>query len=505
LTVRGEGAADPYTIFSVGSAATISGLTVTNGRNTGAFASGGGISNSGNLTLDRVVVSGNSVRGTSGADGGGVYNGATAHMVIRDSTISGNVAEAVGAGPVFAEGGGVYFSADGGSLSISGSTISGNSVLADTGSCCLASAVGGAIHATDGTITNSTISGNRATANGGMPEAVGGVSATNFGTLTLQSVTVADNGSAFQVRTASSPTDAGGTNIGGSPRLQNVLIADPVGGPNCESGPGGEGGPTSQGGNFDEDGSCNLEEATDIGGADPLLGPLADNGGPTFTHALLPGSPAIDQGTSGGLTTDQRGSPRPVQIVEPIDAPPVEPPAMPTAVNPNGGDGADIGSFERQPAAAVTGPDPVPESGTPPSRKIHFSLRFRYVDKHGEAAVVARVFCHSVGCDLAGSGEIKVLPFPGRDGLTESRKFKLGESSGKFEYARGREVAGKLRFKVSASTAAAVQGALRAGARGRVRANLEVDGTNTAQPDATKKRFRNIKLFAHSRRDGASR
>ena len=44
----------------------------------------------------------------------------------------------------------------------------------------------------------------------------------------------------------------------------------------------------------------------------PLLGPLQDNGGPTFTHALLPGSPAIDAGRSVGLTTDQRGAPRPV-------------------------------------------------------------------------------------------------------------------------------------------------------------------------------------------------
>ena len=54
--------------------------------------------------------------------------------------------------------------------------------------------------------------------------------------------------------------------------------------------------------------------------ADPLLGPLQDNGGPTRTHALLMGSPAIDAGNSGGctdnlgaaLTSDQRGQPRPL-------------------------------------------------------------------------------------------------------------------------------------------------------------------------------------------------
>ena len=40
---------------------------------------------------------------------------------------------------------------------------------------------------------------------------------------------------------------------------------------------------------------------------DPLLGPLGDNGGPTLTHALLAGSPALDQGNSSGAATDQRG------------------------------------------------------------------------------------------------------------------------------------------------------------------------------------------------------
>jgi hypothetical protein len=45
---------------------------------------------------------------------------------------------------------------------------------------------------------------------------------------------------------------------------------------------------------------------------DPLLGPLQDNGGPTQTQALMPGSPAIDKGSSGGSTTDQCGFPRPI-------------------------------------------------------------------------------------------------------------------------------------------------------------------------------------------------
>ena len=53
-------------------------------------------------------------------------------------------------------------------------------------------------------------------------------------------------------------------------------------------------------------------DPTDLINTDPLLGPLADNGGPTLTQALLPGSPAIDAGTAvSGVTTDQRGVPRP--------------------------------------------------------------------------------------------------------------------------------------------------------------------------------------------------
>src|SRR6185295_15919213 len=63
---------------------------------------------------------------------------------------------------------------------------------------------------------------------------------------------------------------------------------------------------------------------------DPLVGPLQDNGGPTDTHALLPGSPALDAGISGGPNTDQRGFPRPFDI-----------PSL-----PNAADGSDIGAYE---------------------------------------------------------------------------------------------------------------------------------------------------------------
>jgi len=66
----------------------------------------------------------------------------------------------------------------------------------------------------------------------------------------------------------------------------------------------------------------------------PMLGPLRDNGGPTFTMAPLPGSPAIDQGQSGGLATDQRGRPRRID--------------KGAASNAIGGDASDIGAYEVQ-------------------------------------------------------------------------------------------------------------------------------------------------------------
>src|SRR5262249_28424180 len=65
---------------------------------------------------------------------------------------------------------------------------------------------------------------------------------------------------------------------------------------------------------------------------DPMLGPLTNNGGPTLTMALKPGSPAIDRGYRGGANTDQRGVLRPFDNL--------------SYPNASGGDGSDIGAYE---------------------------------------------------------------------------------------------------------------------------------------------------------------
>ena len=101
-------------------------------------------------------------------------------------------------------------------------------------------------------------------------------------------------------------------NQGFSVTLQNSIVSNNAGS-NCSSGM------VSNGYNLSSDGTCTFNSRGDLNNHDPLLGPLQNNGGPTQTMALLPGSPAIDGGNPAGCTdglgnllkTDQRGMPRP--------------------------------------------------------------------------------------------------------------------------------------------------------------------------------------------------
>jgi hypothetical protein len=78
---------------------------------------------------------------------------------------------------------------------------------------------------------------------------------------------------------------------------------------------------TSSGHNLSSDSSCSFTAAGDLQNTNPLLGPLAANGGPTPTHALLPGSPAFGAGTNIGCpATDQRGNTRPQGVLCDIGA-----------------------------------------------------------------------------------------------------------------------------------------------------------------------------------------
>jgi hypothetical protein len=144
----------------------------------------------------------------------------------------------------------------------------------------------GAIQASNLTLTNSTVSGNTSTAAVMLP-ALGA-----FETLTLINSTVAYN-------------TGGGVQSNAGVAVRNSIIANNAG-KNCFTAPGIYTGVT-----IASDSSCGGAPGILVG--DPQLAPLADNGGPTMTHALAAGSPAINAAASCAVTTDQRHVPRDAQ------------------------------------------------------------------------------------------------------------------------------------------------------------------------------------------------
>lgn len=182
-----------------------------------------------------------------------------------------------------------------GTLSIEDSTFSGNSTFPLVGGGVLASTV-------TGSIVNSTFSGNTAASGGGAIQL-------GSATMTLTNNTMTGNQRTFSsaggVRFFFSTLTLGNNVIAGNPGgdcflLGNTVVTDH---------------------NLDSDNSCAFTGPGDLSGVNALLGPLADNGGPTDTHALLAGSPALDAGGfSGCPATDQRGVARPQRGVCDIGA-----------------------------------------------------------------------------------------------------------------------------------------------------------------------------------------
>ena len=288
-------------VVEAGAAATVRGLTIGDGY---GYQLGGALIVNGQLLLDRVTVEDSRTEGEFQfwQGGGGIYVGGGGALTLRDSTVRNN--RTVGS-----DGGGIYGFT--GSLVI----LERSAVVGNT-----AGNVGGGLRILgDAQIENSTISGNVSEAWHG-----GAVFHTD-GVLRLSHSTVADN---------SAPADtAGGIFVGtfGPGGAQAELLGSLLGGNSgdqCFRGFFGPGpvGITSRGGNVASDGTCVLDAAGDRPGVAPLLGALADNGGPTLTHALLGGSPALDAAAAPTCpATDQRGVARPQ------------------------GEGCDAGSFERAP------------------------------------------------------------------------------------------------------------------------------------------------------------
>jgi len=217
----------------------------------------------------------------SGKAGGAVHNTSGSTLTLNNCTVIQNTGQGGG--------GGIF---NGGTLTLNASTMTVNSALGTS--------AGGAVYNAGAmTITNSTLSGNSATAGGG------GIFSTAGSSLVMNNVTVSSN-------TTTGGSNGGGISINASATatLSNTVLAN-----NQASGTSEDcfGTIVSLGGNLVEvPTGCTGLGANDIINVDPVLGPLQDNGGRTFTHALLVGSPALN---TGGFTacelTDQRGLARP--------------------------------------------------------------------------------------------------------------------------------------------------------------------------------------------------
>ncbi|MDA0243868.1 MAG: hypothetical protein OT477_10670 [Chloroflexi bacterium] len=222
----------------------------------------------GNLTLNKATITG----GTGVTWGGGIYNNST--LTLNNSTVSGNTATSLGGG---------IFNAVSGTLTLNNSTVSGDTAPS-----------GGGILNAGATLTlnNSTVSGN--TASGG-----GGGIYNYLSTTTLNRSIVSGN---------ISPTGAEIRRFGGTITAANHNVFGHSGQTNAQAFAGF----TPSG----TDITATSDGTTPTTLASILNTTLADNGGPTLTHALVSGSPAIDIISSGGAgcifdtSTDQRGGVR---------------------------------------------------------------------------------------------------------------------------------------------------------------------------------------------------
>jgi len=209
--------------------------------------------------------------------GGGISNNSSG-VTLNNSTLSGNTAGI--------NGGGLY-SLSNGIATLNSSTLSGNSAHNGAGLWTISSNV---------TLSNSTLSGNSATNKGGGGYIINSDATLSNSTLSANSATANGGGGLF--------------NSGSTVTLSNSILANSIGSQDCSQSGGTV---TADSSNIIKDDGC----ATSALAVDPLLGPLADNGGSTQTHALLAGSPAIDAGNSAICAAapvngkDQRDIPRP--------------------------------------------------------------------------------------------------------------------------------------------------------------------------------------------------
>ena len=297
----GEYNSDGGGIANYGGTLTLNRTTVSGNTTTGSLSPGGGIANPfGTLTLNDSTVSGNATEGRF-SSGGGILS--AGESVLNNTTVSGNFTTGLSS-----YGGGISSARN--PLTLNNTTVSGNATAGRL-------SVGGGIFGFNNTLTlnNTTVSGNVTT---GDYASGGGIVSLASGPLSLRSSLVSGNRAAVaedDELTVTGTVDTDGNNLFGDAGKTSVQAFG-----SFSPGPG-DVNATSDGNN-----PAALED---------ILSPLADNGGDTLTHAIPPGSPALDTGANPqDFPTDQRG---------------------PGFVRTFGA-GTDIGAFELQ-------DDPV---GTPP-------------------------------------------------------------------------------------------------------------------------------------------
>jgi hypothetical protein len=228
---------------------------------------GGGISNRQNgsdfFKGGNVILNFSTIRDNTASGSGGIFSSSSYglfELTLNNSTVSGNIASVY-------NGGGINFD---GKLILNNSTVSGNSANGD----------GGGLYNGNQLayyINNSSVSGNMAGGNGGGIQDY-------YGAGVMQNSIIAGNTAGLTGTDCGGVINSAGYNAMGS-----------------------------------TEGCTFVTSAGDLTGVDPLLGPLQDNGGLTFTHALLAGTPARDAGNPAGcadqdgnpLDIDQRGVARP--------------------------------------------------------------------------------------------------------------------------------------------------------------------------------------------------
>jgi hypothetical protein len=383
------------------------GVSGTSGGSSGSGGDGGGIeaeptpgTAGSTLILTNLVINGNHAGNgaqpisSTGGHGGAILTFPGVTTTMTNCSVSNNNAGLGGTG--FSSqgglGGGII---NFGPMTLIGCTISGNFTQGPSNGG--GSSGGGIFNNNILTMTNSTVSGNRTDLNVGR----GGGIYNNGGTITLTNCTVTANS------TNTGFESGRGVHSSGTANIKNTIIAG-----NGSGGPDVSGPYTSQGNNLigatdpDSSGFTNGNNGDQVGSTaspiDPLLGPLADNGGFTQTHALLPGSTACDAGNNALITsppfsgppfTDQRGT----GFNRIVDGPDVDTTAT-----------VDIGAFEKQ----TTFPDLADTSGNEDTTII---VAFEVLDSGSITSVTATssnttlVPNDSANINVSGSGANRIV------------------------------------------------------------------------------------------------